>query len=65
MVMEVGTPVPTFSDHLLTRHVVADIPEWPSYANETKNFVFRKDQSYIELDNDRAEGVAYINILVR
>jgi acetylcholinesterase len=44
---------------------VSNVPEWPSYASNATNFVFRKDQSYIEVDDDRAEGVAYINTLVR
>jgi acetylcholinesterase len=47
------------------RNEVLQIPEWSSYATNTTNFVFRKDQSYIEVDDDRAEGVAYINSLVR
>ncbi|CAN9203555.1 unnamed protein product [Alternaria alternata] len=46
-------------------HGVPQIPEWPSYASNATNFVFRKDQSYIEEDDDRAEGVAYINALTR
>jgi carboxylesterase type B len=50
---------------ILTRRTVSQIPEWPSYAGNATNFVFRKDRSYIEEDDDRAEGVAYINNLVR
>ncbi|KAI4913672.1 hypothetical protein J4E90_005392 [Alternaria incomplexa] len=46
-------------------HGVSQAPEWPSYATNATNFVFRKDQSYIEDDDDRVEGVAYINSLVR
>lgn len=52
-------------DRLLTRRVVPGTPEWPSYASEAKNFVFRKDRSYVEADDDRTERVAYINSLVR
>ncbi|KAJ4395117.1 hypothetical protein N0V91_011053 [Didymella pomorum] len=46
-------------------HGVADIDVWPRYGNSTSNFVFRPDQSYVERDDDRFEGVAYINKLVR
>ncbi|KAI4646799.1 hypothetical protein J4E93_005023 [Alternaria ventricosa] len=46
-------------------HGISQTPQWPSYATNATNFVFRKDQSYIEDDDDRAEGVAYINNLVR
>ena len=45
--------------------VVPGAPEWPSYADDATNFVFRKDESYIETDDDRAEGVAFVNSLVR
>lgn len=50
---------------LLTKSAVPNTPEWPSYADEANNFVFRKDRSYVEGDSDREEGVAYINSLVR
>ncbi|KAH6882862.1 Alpha/Beta hydrolase protein [Alternaria rosae] len=46
-------------------HGVSQTPGWPSYATNATNFVFRKDQSYVEDDGDRAEGVAFINSLVR
>lgn len=46
-------------------HGVNDIPAWPQYKKQVSNFVFRKDKSYIEADDDRKEGVAYINSLVR
>ncbi|CAG8955695.1 hypothetical protein HYFRA_00010961, partial [Hymenoscyphus fraxineus] len=47
-------------------HGVPGIVEWPKYsAGDAKNFVFRKDLSYIEPDTDRAEAVAYINTIVR
>lgn len=49
----------------LTHDTVANIDKWPQYGNSTSNFVFRADQSYIERDTDRADGVAYINTLVR
>ncbi|KAF2844915.1 carotenoid ester lipase-like protein precursor [Plenodomus tracheiphilus IPT5] len=46
-------------------HGVEHVVEWPQYRKNVTNFVFRADQSYIEDDDDRAEGVAYINTLVR
>lgn len=45
--------------------VVAGIAEWPRYGENATNFVFRTDKSYIEEDTDRAEGIAYINSIVR
>ena len=66
MVMEVSLNVfHCVGKSTLTRVAVSQAPEWPSYATNATNFVFRKDQSYIEDDDDRAEGVAYINSLVR
>ncbi|KAI1539401.1 PnbA Carboxylesterase type B [Pyrenophora tritici-repentis] len=46
-------------------HGVPQTPMWPSYASNATNFVFRKDVSYIEADDDRETGVEYINNLVR
>ncbi|KAF1967623.1 carotenoid ester lipase-like protein precursor [Bimuria novae-zelandiae CBS 107.79] len=46
-------------------HGVEGIVDWPQYGESTSNFVFRKDQSYVEKDDDREEGVAYINSIVR
>ncbi|KAF2676326.1 alpha/beta-hydrolase [Lentithecium fluviatile CBS 122367] len=46
-------------------HGVSGIVSWPQYGGSTSNFVFRADKSYIEDDDSRAEGVAYINNLVR
>ncbi|KAF2704146.1 lipase 3 precursor [Pleomassaria siparia CBS 279.74] len=46
-------------------HGVPGVAEWPQYRKHVSNFVFRKDESYVEKDDDRAEGVAYINTLVR
>ncbi|KAJ4294580.1 hypothetical protein N0V90_008271 [Kalmusia sp. IMI 367209] len=46
-------------------HGVADIAAWPQYGKSLSNFVFRKDLSYVEEDDDRVEGVAFINSLVR
>jgi acetylcholinesterase len=44
---------------------VHGIAEWPRYREKATNFVFRTDGSYVERDDDRKEGVAYINSLVR
>lgn len=46
-------------------HGVDGIAAWPKYSEEARNFVFRKDLSYIEPDTDRAEAVAFINTIVR
>ncbi|KAE8152161.1 alpha/beta-hydrolase [Aspergillus avenaceus] len=48
-------------------HGVDDVPQWPKYSDETSNFVFRlpREESYVEDDTDRADGVAYINSIVR
>jgi hypothetical protein len=46
-------------------NTVPGIMDWPNYAGNPTNFVFRTDRSYVEIDNDRAEGVAYMNSLVR
>lgn len=47
--------------------VVPNIATWPKYKKKKNatNFVFRKDKSYVEVDDDRAEGVTYINSIVR
>jgi hypothetical protein len=44
---------------------VPDIDLWPQYGESASNFVFRLDKSYIEKDDDRTDGVTYINTLVR
>lgn len=49
----------------LTFLVVTNIIKWPKYSRNPSNFVFRSDQSYVEVDTDRKEGVEYINSLVR
>ncbi|OAG07330.1 lipase 3 precursor [Paraphaeosphaeria sporulosa] len=46
-------------------HGVSGVPAWPQYSQNVTNFVFRADKSYIEDDQDRTEGVAYINSLMR
>lgn len=45
--------------------LVGGIAAWPRYRENATNFVFRTDASYVEKDDDRQEGVAYINSLVR
>jgi acetylcholinesterase len=54
--------------------LVAGIASWPKYSTDTEseedpqrpsNFVFRADESYIELDDYRVEGMAYINSIPR
>jgi acetylcholinesterase len=52
-------------DAASSHSAVSNIDQWPQYGNSTSNFVFRTDQSYIEKDDDRVEGVVYINTIVR
>ncbi|KAK1142296.1 hypothetical protein N8T08_008041 [Aspergillus melleus] len=49
-------------------HDVPQIAPWPRYApHEPTNFVFRlpRQESYVEVDTDREEGMAYINGIAR
>ncbi|PSN62394.1 carotenoid ester lipase-like protein precursor [Corynespora cassiicola Philippines] len=46
-------------------HGVSGIPMWPQYGQNISNLVFRADKSYIEDDDDRVEGVTFINSIVR
>ncbi|KAH8724157.1 Alpha/Beta hydrolase protein [Phaeosphaeriaceae sp. PMI808] len=46
-------------------HGVPEIPKWPPYHERPSNFVFRADKSYVEVDNQRKEGVKFINRIVR
>ncbi|KAK4701275.1 hypothetical protein P7C70_g4958, partial [Phenoliferia sp. Uapishka_3] len=36
---------------------------WPNYASEATNMVFERHGSYIEPDNFREEGIAFVNLL--
>ncbi|OGE54991.1 hypothetical protein PENARI_c005G11612 [Penicillium arizonense] len=48
-------------------HGVADIPEWTRYSDHAANFVFRlpRNESYVEDDGYRADGIKYINGIAR
>ncbi|PYI12031.1 carboxylesterase family protein [Aspergillus sclerotiicarbonarius CBS 121057] len=49
-------------------HGVPDIPQWPKYdSSDPMDFVFRlpRTESYVEKDTYRAEGIEYINTIVR
>ncbi|RAK95454.1 putative triacylglycerol lipase (LipA) [Aspergillus ibericus CBS 121593] len=49
-------------------HGVSDIPQWPKYdPADPYNFVFRlpRNECYVEADTYRAEGMEYINTIVR
>jgi hypothetical protein len=50
---------------VLTIDVVEEVPVWLPYGEKPTNFVFRADKNYIERDDDRSEGVAFINSIVR
>jgi hypothetical protein len=49
----------------LTVDVVPKVPVWSPYGEKATNFVFRADKSYVEKDDDRREGIAFINSIVR
>ncbi|ORY88278.1 alpha/beta-hydrolase [Leucosporidium creatinivorum] len=40
-----------------------DAPNWPDYASSASNLVFERQASYLEKDDWRAEGMAFINQL--
>ncbi|KAL4932324.1 putative triacylglycerol lipase (LipA) [Aspergillus undulatus] len=49
-------------------HGVPDIPAWPKYTSDTpSNFVFRlpREESYVEGDDYRVEGMEFINSIPR
>ncbi|KAJ5675703.1 hypothetical protein N7462_008600 [Penicillium macrosclerotiorum] len=48
-------------------HGVSRIPEWPRYSTHATNFVFRlpRNESYLEADNYRVSGMAYLNSIAR
>ncbi|KAJ5622170.1 Triacylglycerol lipase (LipA) [Penicillium herquei] len=48
-------------------HGISNIPEWPDFARNATNFVFRlpRNESYIELDDYRTAGMDYINSIAR
>ncbi|RDW67168.1 putative triacylglycerol lipase (LipA) [Aspergillus mulundensis] len=50
-------------------HGLSDIPQWPEYSasSDPSNFVFRlpRDDSYVEKDDYRVEGIAYLNTIPR
>ncbi|KAJ6015629.1 Triacylglycerol lipase (LipA) [Penicillium herquei] len=48
-------------------HGIPNIPQWPDFSHNASNFVFRlpRNESYIELDDYRTEGMDYINSIAR
>ncbi|KAL4769714.1 Alpha/Beta hydrolase protein [Aspergillus nidulans var. acristatus] len=50
-------------------HGIDDIPEWPQYSTSVSpsNFVFRlpSNESYVEADDYRVDGIAYLNTIPR
>jgi acetylcholinesterase len=50
---------------ILTIGAVTGLPVWAPYGEKPVNFVFRTDKSYVEEDNDRKEGIAFINQIIR
>ncbi|KAL5044497.1 hypothetical protein BDW71DRAFT_100745 [Aspergillus fruticulosus] len=50
-------------------HGVNDIPQWPQYSasDSPSNFVFRlpRYESYVEADDYRVDGIAYLNTIPR
>jgi acetylcholinesterase len=55
----------TSVEAVLTADIIAGMPVWLPYGKSSTNFVFRTDRSYVEKDDDRKEGVAFINSIVR
>ncbi|KAJ5207123.1 Carboxylesterase type B [Penicillium cf. griseofulvum] len=48
-------------------HGVSDVAKWPNYSSRAANFVFRlpRNDSYIEADTYRIDGIDYINSITR
>ncbi|KAL4759712.1 putative triacylglycerol lipase (LipA) [Aspergillus foveolatus] len=50
-------------------HGIVNIPEWPQYSTSISpsNFVFRlpRNESYVEADDYRVDGIAYLNTIPR
>ncbi|KAJ5770812.1 uncharacterized protein N7511_002863 [Penicillium nucicola] len=48
-------------------HGVNGIPQWTRYSDRAANFVFRlpRNESYVEDDGYRAEGIDYLNTIAR
>ncbi|KAJ5273522.1 hypothetical protein N7478_008647 [Penicillium angulare] len=48
-------------------HGILNIPKWTRFSSHTENFVFRlpRNQSYVEADDYRVEGIDYINSIAR
>ncbi|KUM60589.1 hypothetical protein ACN42_g6551 [Penicillium freii] len=48
-------------------HGVSDIAKWPQYSSRATNFVLRlpRNESYIEADTYRVDGIDYINNIAR
>ena len=51
----------------LTCLLVSDIAKWPKYSSRATNFVLRlpRNESYIEADTYRVDGIDYINSIAR
>ncbi|KAF9003482.1 alpha/beta-hydrolase [Hymenopellis radicata] len=51
----------SFARHLNPNHVPSDLPYWPSYAESASNMVFDAKGSFVEPDDYRKDGIAFIN----
>ncbi|KAF9027664.1 hypothetical protein BDZ89DRAFT_1066782 [Hymenopellis radicata] len=51
----------SFARHLNPNHVLSDLPYWPSYAESASNMVFDANGSFVEPDDYRKDGIAFIN----
>ncbi|KAF9019189.1 alpha/beta-hydrolase [Hymenopellis radicata] len=51
----------SFARHLDPNHVLSDLPYWPSYAESASNMVFDANGSFVEPDDYRKDGIAFIN----
>lgn len=47
--------------------LVSDIAQWPKYSSRATNFVLRlpRNESYVEADTYRVDGIDYINSIAR
>ncbi|KAF8898083.1 Alpha/Beta hydrolase protein [Mucidula mucida] len=50
----------SFARHLNPNHALSNLPYWPSYAEIASNMVFDAGGSFVESDDYRKDGIAFI-----